>query len=75
MPLTEKQIDFKKIILAWKSEKISPKQLGSLMRQYYVKHLKDDFEETIRTPTPVSKETKELLDTFDGLLPLGNLDD
>lgn len=75
MPLTEKQIDFKKIITAWKTEKISPKQLGSLMRQYYVKHLKeDDFGKFAHTPTPVSQETQELLDTFNGLLPLGDLD-
>jgi hypothetical protein len=70
--MNEQQSDFKKIILAWKTEKISPKQLGSLMRQYYVKHLKeDDFGKFVHTPTPVSEETKDLLSTFDGLLPLG----
>jgi len=40
--MSEQQIDFKKITIALKSQKFTPEQIGSLMRQYYVKHLKDD---------------------------------
>jgi len=37
--MSEQQIDFKKIIHAFKSKKYTPEQLGSFMRQYYRKHL------------------------------------
>jgi hypothetical protein len=37
--MSEQQIDFKKIITALRSQKYTPEQIGSLMRQYYVKHL------------------------------------
>lgn len=37
--MSEQQIDFKKIIYAFKSEKYTPEQIGSFMRQYYRKHL------------------------------------
>lgn len=73
--MSEQQIDFKKIISAFKSKKFTPEQLGSLFRQYYVKHLKDNsFETFIKTPTKVSNETQELLKAYDGMLPLHDLD-
>jgi len=37
--MSEQQIDFKKIITALRSQKYTPEQIGSLMRQYYRKHL------------------------------------
>jgi hypothetical protein len=37
--MSEQQTDFKKIIYALKSEKYTPQQIGSFMKQYYVKHL------------------------------------
>ena len=37
--MSEQQIDFKKIVVAFKSEKYTPEQIGSFMRQYYRKHL------------------------------------
>jgi hypothetical protein len=37
--LSEQQKDFKKIILAMRSQKFTPDQIGSLMKQYYRRHL------------------------------------
>lgn len=61
--MTEQQIDFKKIVAAFKSNKFTPDQLGSLFRQYYVKYLKDD--------PPIRKESlndslNEAAKLFDG---------
>jgi len=65
--MSEQQIDFKKIVAAFKSEKYTPEQIGSLMRQYYKKHLAD---------IPVTQDDSETLDDvskiFDGKLPLFN---
>lgn len=68
--MDERKTDFKKIILAWNSGKITPKQLGSLMRQYYIKHLKEEnFATFIRTAPQLNPD----LSLFDGKV-LGDLD-
>jgi hypothetical protein len=63
--MSEQQIDFKKIIYALKSEKYTPQQIGSFMKQYYVKHLKEND-----TVSPVSDSSTQTLDDvskiFDG---------
>jgi hypothetical protein len=41
--MTEKQIDLLKIKKAMRDSNLTPKQLGSLMRQYYERHLKDEI--------------------------------
>ncbi len=65
--MSEQQIDFKKIVAAFKSEKYTPEQIGSFMRQYYKKHLAD---------IPVTQADSQTLDDvskiFDGELPLFN---
>jgi hypothetical protein len=64
--MSEQQKDFKKIILALRSRKYTPEQMGSFMRQYYKKHLAD---------IPVTQDDSQTLDDvsiFDGKLPLFN---
>jgi len=66
--LSEQQKDFKKIILAMRSQKYTPEQIGSFMRQYYKKHLAD---------LPVTQadsytQTLDDVSIFDGKLPLFN---
>lgn len=62
--MSEQQIDFKKITMAFKSGKYTPQQIGSLFKQYYAKHLSSYGE--VQT---YMKERKDL-DIFDGRLPL-----
>jgi hypothetical protein len=59
--MSEQQIDFKKIIFAFKSGKYTPQQLGSLFKQYYAKHLSSYGE---------VQEYRKDLEIFDGRLPL-----
>lgn len=66
--MSEQQIDFKKIVAAFKSNKYTPEQIGSFMRQYYKKHLAD---------LPVTQadsytQTLDDVSMFDGKLPLFN---
>lgn len=61
--MTQRQLDFKQVVDAFKSKE-PPQKVGSMMREFYVKHLKDDeinFAET---------ELKKDLSVFDGKLPL-----
>lgn len=66
--MSEQQLDFKKIVAAFKSDKYTPEQIGSFMRQYYKKHLAD---------LPVTQadsytQTLDDVSMFDGKLPLFN---
>jgi hypothetical protein len=60
--MTQRQLDFRQVVQAFKSKE-SPQKVGTMMREFYVKHLKDDeinFDDF----------KKNDLEVFDGKLPL-----
>jgi hypothetical protein len=59
--MSEQQIDFKKIITALRSQKYTPEQIGSLMRQYYVKHLA-----TVPRSDPIDQDLDDVTAIFNG---------
>lgn len=70
--LTDKQIDFKKIIYAFKSNKYTPTQIGHLFHEYYVKHLKDiDVDQDLNFGKISPSQDYSM---FNGSLPIGDLD-
>lgn len=63
--MSEQQIDFKKIVAAFKSNKYTPEQMGSLMRQYYVKHLKGS-EPVLARADSLTQTLDDAVNIFDG---------
>lgn len=59
--MSEQQIDFKKIITALRSQKYTPEQIGSLMRQYYVKHLAN-----VPRSDPIDQDLDDVNAIFNG---------
>lgn len=65
--MTAQQIDFKRIILALRSRKYTPEQMGSFMRQYYHKHLKGS-EVPVVYADSLTQTLDEASKIFDGTL-------
>jgi hypothetical protein len=65
--MTQRQLDFRQVVQAFKGKE-SPQKVGTMMREFYVKHLKDD-EINFDDFKKISRE--EEVKVFDGRLPLG----
>lgn len=70
MPATEREIDFKKLMLAFKSKRYSNSQLGSLTRQYFSKHKLDDFNNFIRSDEPAYPELEKNIEPVEDILAI-----
>lgn len=75
--MDERKKDFSNLMLAFKSHKFTPKQLGSLFRQYHVKwekpaliaDLKSEFENFVASDNSGLPDLDTDVSMLDGRLP------